>query len=178
LAGDSQQALLKVVDDAAGTQSQQAAFDEAKRAFLVARAQMRELEGKLQGREPLSLALQDIQRKLARFEGADHAAVLKNYQRTSRQNRELERQFEAAAELSTLESVCRRSVGGRLAGRLVRYRRRRPGTEHCQALHAAIAKAQRDVENAANVLQERGQVLRERTGPRPGLRGSTRPRGL
>lgn len=61
---------------------------------------MRELEGKLQGREPLTLSLQDIQRKLARFEGADHAAVLKNYQRTSRQSREPERQFEASAELA------------------------------------------------------------------------------
>jgi len=76
LAGDSQQALLKVIDDAAGTQSQQAAFEEAKRTFLAARAQMRELDGKLQGREALTLALQDIQRKLARFEGADHAALL------------------------------------------------------------------------------------------------------
>src|SRR5690606_3948910 len=100
LAGDSQQALLKVIDDAAGTQSQQATFEEAKRAFLASRAQMRELEGKLQSRESLTLSLQDIQRKLARFEGADHAAVLKNYQHSNRQNRELERQFEASSQLT------------------------------------------------------------------------------
>ncbi|MGB5860924.1 MAG: chromosome segregation protein SMC, partial [Pseudomonas aeruginosa] len=100
LSGDSQQALLKVIDDAAGTQSQQAAFEEAKRAFLASRAQMRDLEGKLQGRESLTISLQDIQRKLARFEGADHAAVLKNYQRSNRQSRELERQFEASSELA------------------------------------------------------------------------------
>ena len=49
--------------------TQQTAFEEAKRAFLVARAQMRELDGKLQEREALTLALQDIQRKLARFRG-------------------------------------------------------------------------------------------------------------
>jgi hypothetical protein len=41
LAGDSQQALLKVIDDAAGTQSQQAAFEEAKRAFLAQVPQLR-----------------------------------------------------------------------------------------------------------------------------------------
>ncbi len=68
---------------------------------MVARAQMRELDGKLQEREALTLALQDIQRKLARFEVADHAALLKNYQRTNQQSRELERQFEASVELAT-----------------------------------------------------------------------------
>ncbi|WP_312650674.1 hypothetical protein, partial [Escherichia coli] len=62
---------------------------------------MRELDGKLQEREALTLALQDIQRKLARFEVADHAALLKNYQRTNQQSRELERQFEASVELAT-----------------------------------------------------------------------------
>jgi hypothetical protein len=36
-----------------------------------------------------------------------------------------------------------------------------PALSIVQALHAAIAKAQQDVERAANVLQERGQVLRE-----------------
>lgn len=100
LAGDSQQALLRVIDDAAGTSTQQAAFEECKRSFFSTRAQMRELDSKLQGRDALNLSLQDVQRKLTRFEGADHAAVLKNYQRTSRQSRELERQFENAVDLS------------------------------------------------------------------------------
>ncbi|MBN8285565.1 TrlF family AAA-like ATPase [Zoogloea sp.] len=161
LAGDSQQALLKVVDDAAGTQSQQAAFDEAKRAFLAARAQMRELEGKLQGREPLTLALQDIQRKLARFEGADHAAVLKNYQRTSRQSRELERQFEAATELSArLKAFAADVLAEDLPEGLFDTAEDGPALSLVQALHAAIAKARQEVENTANALQERGHVLR------------------
>ncbi|MDH0760035.1 hypothetical protein N5C70_25575 [Pseudomonas juntendi] len=99
LAGDSQQALLKVIDDAADTRSQRNAFEDAKSAFLASRARMREMEGKLSGLESLSLALQDIKRKLERFEGSDHTVVLKNYQRTSQQNRELERQFQAAAKL-------------------------------------------------------------------------------
>ena len=161
LAGDSQQALLKVVDDAAGTQSQQAAFEEAKRAFLAARAQMRELDGKLQGREALTLALQDIQRKLARFEGADHAALLKNYQRTNRQSRELERQFDASAELATrLKALADDLLAEDLPDGLFDTAEDGPALGIVQALHAAIAKAQQDVERAANVLQERGQVLR------------------
>ncbi|MFN4236638.1 MAG: TrlF family AAA-like ATPase [Vogesella sp.] len=161
LAGDSQQALLKVIDDAAGTQSQQAAFEEAKRAFLAARAQMRELDGKLQGREALTLALQDIQRKLARFEGADHAALLKNYQRTNRQSRELERQFDASAELATrLKALADDLLAEDLPEGLFDTAEDGPALGIVQALHAAIAKAQQDVERAANVLQERGQVLR------------------
>lgn len=161
LAGDSQQALLKVIDDAAGTQSQQAAFDEAKRAFLAARAQMRELDGKLQGREPLTLALQDIQRKLARFEGADHAAVLKSYQRTSRQSRELERQFEASVEVSArLKAFVVDVLAEDLPEGLFDTGEDGQALSVVQALHAAIGKARQEVENTAAALQERGQVLR------------------
>ncbi len=161
LAGDSQQALLKVIDNAAGTQSQQAAFEEAKRAFLAARAQMRELEGKLQGRESLTLALQDIRRKLARFEGADHAAVLKNYQRTSRQSRELERQFEASAELAArLTGLAADLLAEDLPEGLFDTDEDGPALSLVQALHAAIDKARQEVESTAAGLLARRQVLR------------------
>ncbi len=161
LAGDSQQALLKVIDNAAGTQSQQAAFEEAKRAFLAARAQMRELEGRLQGREPLTLALQDIRRKLARFEGADHAAVLKNYQRTSRQSRELERQFEASAELAArLTGLAADLLAEDLPAGLFDPDEDGPALSLVQALHAAIDKARQEVESTAAGLLARRQVLR------------------
>ncbi len=161
LAGDSQQALLKVIDNAAGTQSQQAAFEEAKRAFLAARAQMRELEGKLQGREPLTLALQDIRRKLARFEGADHAAVLKNYQRTSRQSRELERQFEVSAELAArLKGLAADLLAEDLPAGLFDTDEDGPALSLVQALHAAIDKARQEVESTAAGLLARRQVLR------------------
>ena len=161
LAGDSQQALLRVIDDAACTQSQQAAFEETKRAFLAARAQMRELEGKLQGRESLTLSLQDIQRKLARFEGADHAAVLKNYQRTSRQSRELERQFETSAELANrLKDIAGDLLAEDLPEGLFDADEDAPALNLVQALHAVIGKARQEVESAAGALQARGQVLK------------------
>ena len=161
LAGDSQQALLKVIDDAASTQSQQTAFDEAKRAFLAARAQLRELDGKLQGRETLTLALQDVQRKLARFEGADHAAVLKNYQRTSRQSRELERQFEGSAELAMrLKALASDLLAEDLPEGLFDTAEDSQALSLVQALHAAVTKARQEVESAATALQERGQALK------------------
>ena len=143
------------------TQSQQAAFEEAKRAFLAARAQMRELEGRLQGRESLTLALQDIRRKLARFEGADHAAVLKNYQRTSRQSRELERQFEASAELAArLTGLAGDLLAEDLPEGLFDTNEDGPALSLVQALHAAIAKARQEVESTAAGLLARRQVLR------------------
>jgi len=161
LAGDSQQALLKVIDDAADTQSPQAALQEAKRAFLAARAQMRELEGKLQGRESLTLSLQDIQRKLARFEGADHAAVLKNYQRTSRQNRELERQIDASIELAArLKELAANLLAEDLPEGLFDADEDGPALSLVQALQAAIDKARQHVESTADALQKSGQVLR------------------
>lgn len=161
LAGDSQEALLKVIDDAASTQSQQAAFEEAKRAFLAARAQMRELDGKLQGREALTLTLQDTQRKLARFEDADHAALLKNYQRTNRQSRELERQFEASAELTTrLKALADDLLPEDLPEDLFDATEDGPALSIIQALHASIAKARQEIDDVANRLQERGQVLK------------------
>lgn len=161
LAGDSQQALLKVIDDAANTQSQQAAFGEAKRAFLAARAQIRELDGKLQGREALTLALQDVQRKLARFEGADHAAVLKNYQRTSRQSRELERQFEGSAELAMrLKALAADLLAEDLPEGLFDITEDSQALSLVQALHTAVAKARQEVESAATALHERGQALK------------------
>ncbi|MRT32263.1 TrlF family AAA-like ATPase [Herbaspirillum sp. CAH-3] len=161
LAADSQQALLKVIDDAASTQSQQTAFDEAKRAFLAARAQLRELNGKLQGRETLTLALQDVQRKLARFEGADHALVLKNYQRTSRQSRELERQFEASAELAMrMKAFASDLLAEDLPDGLFDAAEDSPALSAVQALHAAVTKARQEVESAATAMQERGQALR------------------
>lgn len=170
LAGESQQALLKVIDDAASTQSQQAALEEAKRTFLATRAQMRELEGKLQGRESLMLSLQDIQRKLARFEGADHAAVLKNFQHTSRQNSELELQFEASGELvARLQEIAANLLAERLPEGLFDANEDTPALNVVQALHSAIDKARQEVENAAAGLQVRRQALREELEASPWL---------
>lgn len=161
LASDSQQALLKVIDDAADTRAQKATFEEAKNAFLASRAQMRELEGKLLGRESLTLSLQDIQRKLARFEGADHTVVLKNYQHTSQQSRELERHLDASAELAArLRKVAVDLQSEDLQEGLFDAQEDGPALALVQTLKAAIDKTRLDIENAASALQARGQALR------------------
>lgn len=162
LAGDSQQALLIVIDDAAGTAEQQIALAEAKRAFLATRAHMRDLDGKLGEREALTLGLQDVQRKLARFESADHAAVLKEYQKTSRQAREVERQIEQASELvARLKTFASDMLADDLPGGLF-YTEVGPdasAVQTIQKLHAAIGMARSAVElAAANLDHQRGQL--------------------
>jgi len=160
LAGDSQQALLKVVDDAAGTSAQHTAFDEAKQTFFAMRAQMRELDGKLRARDALEVNLRDVQRKLARFEGADHAVVLKNYQRTSRQGREIERQFESAANVATrLKVLSQEFLPEDLPEGLFDPAVDEPAMRVIQTLQAAIARVRSEVESAATSLDEHSRVL-------------------
>lgn len=165
LAGDSQQALLKVIDDAAGISTQQVAFDEAKQTFFATRAQVRELDGKLRARDALGLSLQDVQRKLARFEGADHAAVLKSYQRTSRQSREVERQFESATELATqLKDFAQALLPEDLPEGLFDPTTDEPALQIIQKLQAAISKARLEVERAATTLDAQSRALQTEMG--------------
>lgn len=162
LAGESQQALLNVVDDAAGTVAQQNALAEAKRAFLATRAQIRELDGKLGGREGLTLGLQDVQRKLARFEGADHAAVLKDFQKTSRQAREVERQFDQASELVTrLKAFASDMLADDLPEGLFDGASSTDASamQVIQKLHAAIDNSRLAVEVAATDLNHQREQL-------------------
>lgn len=161
LAGDSQQALLKVIDDAADTRLLRTALEDAKSTFLTSRARMRELEGKLSGLESLTLALDDVKRKLDRFEGADHTVVLKNYQRTSQQNRELERHFEAAAKLAAdLENVAATLQSEDLQAELFDASDDSPALALLQALKAGIDKIRLDVEASAARLVTLGETLK------------------
>ena len=96
LAGDNQAALLRVIDDAAGVSVLRGKFDAARDAYLASRARIRELDGKLKGLDDLQVELQDVERKLQRFEEAGHTAVLTDYRRRTRQRRETERQFDLA----------------------------------------------------------------------------------
>lgn len=83
LAGESQQTLLKVIDDAAETAGAKDLLESAASGFFSTCAKLRELSVSLKGRDALNQSLQDVQRKLARFESSGHAEILKSYQRTS-----------------------------------------------------------------------------------------------
>jgi hypothetical protein len=100
LAGENQEPLLAVIDEATDASPQKTALEESKRRFMALRAQGRELDGRLKGREQLRVQLDDVRRKLARFEEAHHAEVLKAFQICARQEREVARQLDAAGEVA------------------------------------------------------------------------------
>jgi energy-coupling factor transporter ATP-binding protein EcfA2 len=99
LAGESQATLLGIIDEAACANAGWEHFQEACSTFLATRAQLRDLSGRLKGREPLAVSITDVMRKLERFEGAHHAEVLKSYQLATQQVAELDRQIETLEEL-------------------------------------------------------------------------------
>ena len=106
LAGDNQQALLRVIDEAAGVSALQGRLDAARAAFFASKARIREIDGRLKGLDDLKVELQDVERKLERFEEAGHTAVLTEYRRRTRQRREAERQFDVAdAAARTLDDA-------------------------------------------------------------------------
>ena len=106
LAGENQQALLHVIDEAAGVAGLQKKLDEARAAFYASRARIRELDSKLGHEDALTVELEDVERKLKRFEDAEHRAVLTAFRRRHRQQREWERQIAGASAAATrIETV-------------------------------------------------------------------------
>ena len=85
-------ALLRIVDEAPGVDRRtwDELWKEEETRFLSHRAKLREIEAGLADESRLRGELEDVKRKLAVFEEAGHAEVLKEYQRRLRQNREVE----------------------------------------------------------------------------------------
>lgn len=85
-------ALLSVVDEAPEVEwsSWRKEVEEVEAQFLSLRARAREIEAGLTEEEALKGELDDVKRKLAIFEQAGHAEVLKEFQRRTRQERVVE----------------------------------------------------------------------------------------
>lgn len=101
LAGENQQALLHVIDEAAGVAGLRKKLDEARTAFYASRARIRQLDSKLSRKAALTVELEDVERKLKRFEDAEHRAVLTAFRRRHRQQREWERQIADAVDAAS-----------------------------------------------------------------------------
>ncbi|MHB8370857.1 MAG: TrlF family AAA-like ATPase [Leptospirales bacterium] len=156
LADEGQEALLGVIDEAAGISTQKAALDEARSKFLALRSQVRELESQLQGRDVLTVQLDDVKRKLQRFEEAHHAEILKGYQRYNRQRREIDRQFETAGEIAQrIEASTETLQPEDLPDGL--FDATKPEDAEALAVVAALAGV---VRSAAAVVSESAQKLR------------------
>ena len=107
LAGDDPTALLREIDRAAGVGALHQKLNEAVAAYSASRARIRELESRLHGLEEATIVeLEDVERKLTRFEKSGHTTVLTAYRHRQRQRREVDRQFEAIeAAAKLIEAV-------------------------------------------------------------------------
>ena len=99
LAGTNQQALLKILDEAAGVEPLRAQAKDAQLSFESLRAKMREIDGRLKKTEEVRVKLEDVQRKLQQLEGSNHAAILKQYQAAQQQRHEVDQLTSRTVEL-------------------------------------------------------------------------------
>ena len=108
LAGDNPEALLHIIDEAAGTTTHLNDLKATRLEFEETQARIRNLKERLNSRDGILIELQDTKSKLDKFEKARHAKVLKSYQNRSRQKRELDRQFSAARDIAArIEAIAK-----------------------------------------------------------------------
>lgn len=106
LIDNDREGLLRLVDDAVDKAGWNARWAEQLSRFYALSARVRELSVQLAQAERLKAQQDDINRKLVQFETSNHAKVLRDFQRQSRQSREVKAVFdrieEIDDELSTL----------------------------------------------------------------------------
>lgn len=108
LAGDNPEALLHIIDEAAGTTTYLNDLKAARLEFEETQARIRNLKERLNNRDNILIELQDTKNELDKFEKAGHEKVLKNYQNRSRQERELDRQFGAVRDIAArIEAIAK-----------------------------------------------------------------------
>ena len=158
LAGENQQALLQVIDEAAGVAPLDANLDRARSEYYAVQSKIRELDSKLEGRDNLTVELQDVERKLERFEEG-HSTVLTTYRRRQRQRREADRQFEAAvAAAQHIEDAAAELQLDELPDELFDA-----AQEEDRRVVDAIAELSKAEDTAAQGLRNAAQRLRETT---------------
>ena len=99
MAGESRQALLDVIDEAADIGKFHRAFEEAKRTYFSQRAQLRETNGRLEGRSELKRKLDESSRKLEAFKKSEHSEKLKAHQQAARQQQEVKTSLQQLNEM-------------------------------------------------------------------------------
>ena len=99
VAGDGRQALLDVIDAAAGVDDLRRAFDEARSAWLAQRAHLREIDQRLSVRPEVERKIADVTGKLDTLAKSQHEDVLKAHQIGQRQQSEVEQTLCQLAEV-------------------------------------------------------------------------------
>ena len=159
LASDNQQALLQLIDDAAGVAPLRRKVEEAQNTFYATRSRIREIELRLGDRSNLVVELQDVERKLKRFEDAGHTAVLTSFRLRDRQHREVDRQFKAVEGIAArIESAAKEMLAEDLPDGL--FAKNSKYDQEVLSVFQALADA---VRTAAENLSENAQSLLEVT---------------
>lgn len=87
MAGGGRQALLAIIDEAAGAEALRQACEEARRAFFAQRARLREIDGKLAALPEVERRLLEAEGKLKALAQGDHATVQQAFARSQHQSR-------------------------------------------------------------------------------------------
>ena len=98
LADDNQAALLELIDEGARAGDARRAIEEARQAYMNLRFRIREIDQQLARRDEVTVRLEDNQRQLTVFEDTGQAEIFEAYRRGERQQRELNRHFDLAAQ--------------------------------------------------------------------------------
>lgn len=87
MAGGGRQALLAIIDEAAGVEALKQACEEARRAFFAQRARLREIDVKLAALPEVERRLLEAEGKLKALAQGDHATVQQAFARAQHQSR-------------------------------------------------------------------------------------------
>lgn len=165
LAGENTLALLGVIDEAAETQSAKISFEEARQNYLAQRAKQRELDGRLKANAEIQRQFHDVERKLKTFEQADHADVLKAYQRARQQNQAVQEQFQAADSIAQkVQSLAQEMTIDALHQESFDAQADADVLAAIAALNERVLVAQKSVDSAASQLTTSLNALRQDPG--------------
>ena len=164
LAGSNQQALLRVIDEAAGVTALQQALEEARNTFYASEFLVRDLERKLAGRDKLVVEQQDVERKLKRFEDAGHSAILTTYRLRNRQRKEVGRQLDGAEDAAeritqAADALLSEDIPEGLFG--TESKEDREAAAIVEALAAAVRAAGQELRGSAQRLRGFAEKQRE-----------------
>lgn len=150
LAGDRSEALMDLVNQAVGFNEWKSRWDEKERAFFTLRNRGRELAGKLTAKDRIVGQLEDVRRKLKRFEDAEHAKVLKAYRVRQGQAREVEQTSEVTNEIvEKIRAVAAECISTEIPADVFD-----PADELGQEAKAAIQKIHAAIAEAAALLEK------------------------
>ena len=157
MAGENQLPLLQAIDEAAGVADLKENMEIARSAFYATKAQIRDLDNKLVREETLSVQWQDVDRKLQRFEGSDHAAILTTHRHNGEQQTEVDKRFASLEGLA--ESID--ETAGALQLENWPDDLLDENLEEDQDVIKAFAELKENVSSAARELRQVAQRLRQ-----------------